>query len=588
MLEAFINNIDITNLPQEILAANPGLVNAVANDEQNDADAIQAAIDWLTAQREAGFTDQSTIYIPVGVFDLAKTLQVNTPDITFEGAGAGLTVLQNADTFQIGTQGLPDSGVGLDSVNRDAYLFNLDNDADDVTFTNLTLTGPEVHGAIFGSRTDGLEISQSEFNDFTWSSVRLFNASDVAIYDNLFIDAGGQAEEPNRVVGGSIYATFLKDSVIYNNQISKSGEQEGNVFGIKGRQFRNTRIYQNTIDTNFAIELPFENDQFVEIDHNFLGGAVSIPKSGGGSIPEDGYTFHIHHNYFTQSYSLEFARNGTEIDHNVFVFDTEEDNGNLISSFGLEPAPGPTKFHNNLILNPGRGVFWSRGVYDNFSFHNNEVIVNDTVNARMEGLFGFNSDTDFSTIEIKDNIIEVNGSARPLMRNEASYQATIENNTLSNVADADEFANPNTGVQRGLIEPLLFQVGANNEFTVDGFNLQPTADISDPTPPTIGEDDAAGSDTLVGDNGDNLIDGLAGDDIYTGGGGADQFVLRLTEGVDSITDFEIGVDQILLGGLTPEDVKLFELGDNTLIMTQSNQLLGIVEGVTGLDNTVFG
>ncbi|MEM9819078.1 MAG: hypothetical protein AAF827_22135, partial [Cyanobacteria bacterium P01_D01_bin.6] len=111
---------------------------------------------------------------------------------------------------------------------------------------------------------------------------------------------------------------------------------------------------------------------------------------------------------------------------------------------------------------------------------------------------------------------------------------------------------------------------------------------SDPTPPTIGEDDAAGSDTLVGDNGDNLIDGLAGDDIYTGGGGADQFVLRLTEGVDSITDFEIGVDQIVLGGLTPEDVKLFELGDNTLIMTQSNQLLGIVEGVTGLDNTVFG
>ena len=57
-------------------------------------------------------------------------------------------------------------------------------------------------------------------------------------------------------------------------------------------------------------------------------------------------------------------------------------------------------------------------------------------------------------------------------------------------------------------------------------------------------------DLLTGTDGDDLLDGLLGDDIYTGGAGADQFVLGIAQGVDTITDFEIGVDQIKLGGLT--------------------------------------
>ncbi|NEP19566.1 MAG: D-alanyl-D-alanine carboxypeptidase, partial [Leptolyngbya sp. SIO4C1] len=94
-----------------------------------------------------------------------------------------------------------------------------------------------------------------------------------------------------------------------------------------------------------------------------------------------------------------------------------------------------------------------------------------------------------------------------------------------------------------------------------------------------GTDDA---DMLMGTDSDDLLDGLLGDDTYTGGAGADQFVLGLGQGVDTITDFEVGVDQISLGGLTPSDVRFFDLNNDTLVLTNSNELIGVVEGVTGL------
>ncbi|NEP20047.1 MAG: D-alanyl-D-alanine carboxypeptidase, partial [Leptolyngbya sp. SIO4C1] len=91
-----------------------------------------------------------------------------------------------------------------------------------------------------------------------------------------------------------------------------------------------------------------------------------------------------------------------------------------------------------------------------------------------------------------------------------------------------------------------------------------------------------GDDMLMGTDGDDLLDGLLGDDTYTGGAGADQFVLGIAQGVDIITDFEVGTDQISLGGLTPSDVKFFDLNNDTLVLTKSNELIGVVEGVTGL------
>ncbi|MEM6592768.1 MAG: amidase family protein, partial [Cyanobacteria bacterium P01_C01_bin.73] len=79
-----------------------------------------------------------------------------------------------------------------------------------------------------------------------------------------------------------------------------------------------------------------------------------------------------------------------------------------------------------------------------------------------------------------------------------------------------------------------------------------------------------GSDSLVGTDGADRLNGLADNDVYTGGAGADQFVLALAQGIDTITDFEVGIDQISLGGLIPEGVQLFDVGSDTLVLTASN------------------
>jgi hypothetical protein len=63
------------------------------------------------------------------------------------------------------------------------------------------------------------------------------------------------------------------------------------------------------------------------------GGHYGIKGRGGANI-------HIHHNYFTTSYAIEFPRNNVEIDHNLFDFDVQQDGGNLISGFGGVAGPG--------------------------------------------------------------------------------------------------------------------------------------------------------------------------------------------------------------------------------------------------------
>ncbi|MEO0408263.1 MAG: hypothetical protein AAF289_13005 [Cyanobacteria bacterium P01_A01_bin.135] len=107
---------------------------------------------------------------------------------------------------------------------------------------------------------------------------------------------------------------------------------------------------------------------------------------------------------------------------------------------------------------------------------------------------------------------------------------------------------------------------------------------SSPTGPGEATD---GNDVLIGTDGADVLDGLLGGDTYTGGAGADQFVLAIAQGVDTITDFEIGTDQISLGGLTPDGVRMLEVGDNTFVLTNSNELLGVVQGATGLDSAIF-
>ncbi len=218
-----------------------------------------------------------------------------------------------------------------------------------------------MHGAIYGYGNKNLHLHDLNIEDTLWSGIRTFDMA-AKIHDCHFIDAGGRWERGGKpgvkggITGGAIFAIWMKDSDISHNRFTRTQMGKADEFyGIKVRQAKRCRVHHNTIGVNFSMEFPFENDEDVEIDHNICLGTISLPKHAGGPVPESGRTFRIHHNYFRDTYSIEFVRNGIEIDHNLFDFDVAKDHGNLISGFGKAPAKGPAQFHNNLVSNPAAG-----------------------------------------------------------------------------------------------------------------------------------------------------------------------------------------------------------------------------------------
>lgn len=435
---------------------------------------IVTTVDELVvAVRDAAAGD--TIALAAGTFELTQTL-VLPAGTTLVGAGIDATTLTAAESWRPSTRSLPDPEMKKQGLDTDAYLIRVADGADDVSISGMTLTGPRLHGAVFGWSNQRLHLSGLRIEDFLWSGIRTFAMQDATIIDCQFIDAGGRWKrggEPGTnggITGGAIFAIWMKDTEIAHNRFVRTNDAKDREFyGIKVRQGKRCRLHHNTIGVNFSIEFPFENDEDVEIDHNVCDGTISIPKHGGGPVPESGRTFHIHHNLLRNSYAIEFVRNGVEIDHNRFDFRVDRDHGNLISGFGKVGGRGPMLMHNNLIRNPGRGIVWMNEPYANLVFRNNHVVANTTKTPRTEGLFGLRDDSDFATIEISSNVIECVGTARPLLRSEAMAAATIRNNLLTNVADVGDYENVMTGESAGLESPLRFQCGVHGEVFVDGW-----------------------------------------------------------------------------------------------------------------------
>ena len=419
------------------------------------------------------------IEIGEGTFRLTQPLDLKS-GVTLKGAGIGKTVITHAETWKANPATLPDPETRHEKFDRTGYLIRCANDTKDITVSHLTLTGPAMHGAIFGFANKGLHFHDLRIADFMYSGIRTYAMERAKIHDCIFVDAGqrwdnGKPGVKGGLTGGGIFAIWMGDTEIWNNRflVTKTAPNE-HYYGIKGREARRCRIHHNTIEAGFSIELPFEGDEDVEIDHNILRAAVSIPKYAGGPVPKSGRTFHIHHNYFTDGYSIEFVRNGVEIDRNLFDFDAASDGSNLISAFGDVAAKGPCVFHNNLVSNPGRGVMWMNEPYANLEVRNNHIIARTTKTPRTEGLFGFNDKSDFATFRFTSNIIECIGTPRPLFRNDASGGAVVENNKLTNVSDLTRYTNKETGAPAGLEQPLKFECGVNGELTVDGWKTSKT------------------------------------------------------------------------------------------------------------------
>ena len=442
---------------------------------------VDTAAALVAAVRDGA--EGATIEVAAGTFELDAPLELKAR-MTLKGAGMDKTVIANAARWKPSTKTLPDPEMTTKGMDTSAYLIRLKDKAAGITISDLTLHGPQVHGAIYGWEPHDLHLHHVRIKETLWAGLRTFGMKRAKIHDCEFIDAGGRWEkgEPGvkgGITGGAIFAIWMGDSEICDNRFVRTRKGPAQEFyGIKVRQGQRCRVHHNTIEANFSMEFPFENDEDVEIDHNVCYGTISIPKYAGGAVPKSGRTFHIHHNWMKDSYSIEFVRNGVEIDHNLFDFDLAKDHGNLISAFGNAAAKGPASFHNNLVSNPGRGVIWINEVYNNLEVRNNHIVARTTATSRNDGLFGLNPKCDFKTITIRDNVIECQGQARPLLRAKESYAATVENNALTNVSDVEKLKNAKADRPIGLEKPLKFECGVRGEFTVDGWKAGPTKEAS--------------------------------------------------------------------------------------------------------------
>ncbi len=415
--------------------------------------------------------DGDVITLNAGTYELTETLNLRD-DMTLRGAGVDQTILTPVSTWQPGTAGLPDSASSTtNNFNNSAYLLSLVSDHN-VVIEDLTLDGNyQVHGGIVAEWSNNFILRDSKLEEFAWSGVRTYKGGNHLYTNNEFINAASKVG----ATGGMIHSRYLQNSLIDNNTFLETSSHPNETYGIKAEGMSGTRITNNTIQTDgFSIEIAHEHEHSIEIDHNYLSKAVSVPKQGNDNVAGD-YSFYIHHNYFKNSYSLEWNRNDIEVAWNLFDFDVNQDGGHLITNFdnGSNASASGTKFHNNLIKNPGRGLFDAPfgHAYNDFNFYNNHVIGNTTATPRTGGLFGFPTATDESTMTIKDNIFEFNGQSRPLFKNSASYAVNVENNTLTNISDTGNYSNTSTSAVRGTTAPLLFNVGQDGEYLVDGWDI---------------------------------------------------------------------------------------------------------------------
>ncbi|MBC8125773.1 MAG: right-handed parallel beta-helix repeat-containing protein, partial [Gloeobacteraceae cyanobacterium ES-bin-144] len=288
---------------------------------------VSTASELATAVNDGSAGD--TIHVAAGTYALTAPLKPKA-NMTINGAGISKTMLQPAASWKPAKAERIEP-INWDRVNKEAYLFNLgsNNGTHHVSISDMEINGlKQLHGAIAGHVINHLTVSNIYFHDFTFCGVRIVGGSNLLVRGCEFINMAVEGMDPE---AGAVVFAWLSDAEFCHNRIFfatrgkyyGAGVNAGNFYGFKGRQLKKGRIHHNTIRVNFSVELPFDDNVDVEIDHNLLDN----PRSEAGS---------------------------------------------MLSGWTSDPASGPTRMHNNLINNLGR-VLGDIGLYNNLMFYNNHV-----------------------------------------------------------------------------------------------------------------------------------------------------------------------------------------------------------------------
>ena len=139
---------------------------------------------------------------------------------------------------------LPDTETNFEKFDQTGYLIRCARDQNDFTISGLTLTGPKMHGAIFGIANKGMHFHDLRIAHFMYSGIRTYITGGARIHDCVFENAGqrwdkGQPGVKGGNTGGGIFAIWIADSEIWNCRFLNTGKEPNeHYYGIKGRQAR--------------------------------------------------------------------------------------------------------------------------------------------------------------------------------------------------------------------------------------------------------------------------------------------------------------------------------------------------------------
>ena len=113
------------------------------------------------------------IQIGPGIFELPGPLELKT-GMTLPGTGMGETILTHTADWKPSTEALPKGEIRPDEADPQAYLIRLRDKAVNITISNLTLRGPQLHGVIFGISNKRVGLHHRRIEDVLYSGIRSY------------------------------------------------------------------------------------------------------------------------------------------------------------------------------------------------------------------------------------------------------------------------------------------------------------------------------------------------------------------------------------------------------------------------------
>ncbi len=335
-----------------------------AGRDGRSAAAAWASLAYACEQVPAG---EHTIQIGPGRFVATSTARPKN-GITIRGAGhqgPEATRIVASNDWPLVDDPRRDNPVG-------EYLIALERSRN-VTVTHLALASPaerRITGGLIGKGCQQVRLTHLHVHDFRWAGIHLEHSRECEIAHSRLENA---STEKFGYHNGLIRTVWIKDSRIHNNDILST---EGGGYGYKGGGHENVRIDNNVIEVvgGFSIESAHDNEYGVEIDHNLCNRCISVPKGGQGADPNERdveYTFWIHHNILTDSYTIEGPRNHLRVSHNWIRI--EKTGGRVYTHHGGRNH-GPIWIHHNVVENIDRAFVWmNQGLAENIHVYNNTV-----------------------------------------------------------------------------------------------------------------------------------------------------------------------------------------------------------------------